>query len=71
MSTSLYVYYRVNDDSRAQRLADGWDGAMFLQDVKALLEEHVVLWCDLMRTRIRPRLGVNTPPPRPPEWVFQ
>lgn len=37
----------------------------------ALLEEHVVLWCDLMRTRIRPRLGVTTPPPRPPEWVFQ
>ena len=37
----------------------------------ALLEEHVVLWCDLMRTRIRARPGVNTPPPRPPEWVFQ
>ena len=36
-----------------------------------LLEEHVVLWCDLMRTRIRARPGVNTPPPRPPEWVFQ
>lgn len=37
----------------------------------AMLEEHVLLWCDLMRTRVRARPGVTTPPPRPPEWVFR
>ena len=37
----------------------------------ALIEEHVLLWSDLMSTRLRARPGVTTPPPRPPEWDFR
>lgn len=36
-----------------------------------LLERHLDLWCDLLSTRICARAGVNSPPPRPPEWALQ
>ena len=30
------------------RLADGWDGAMFLQDVKALLEDPTTMFMEMV-----------------------
>jgi pyruvate/2-oxoglutarate dehydrogenase complex dihydrolipoamide acyltransferase (E2) component len=30
------------------RLADGWDGAMFLQDVKALLEDPTTMFMEMI-----------------------
>jgi hypothetical protein len=38
---------------------------------EALLDQHVELWCDVVRTHIRARAGVTAPPPKPPEWVFK
>lgn len=33
-----------------------------------LYEHHLALWCELLSSRIRPRAGVTTPPPRPDFW---
>jgi hypothetical protein len=38
---------------------------------EALLDEHVELWCEVVRSHIRARPGVTGPPPKPPEWVFK
>lgn len=34
-----------------------------------LVEQQLNLWCDLASSRLRPRQGVVTPPPRPPSWT--
>lgn len=33
-----------------------------------LFEEHLEVWCEIMRTWVRPREGISSPPPRPPKW---
>jgi AcrR family transcriptional regulator len=39
-----------------------------LVDDPRFYEHFLDLWCALLATRIRPRLGVTTPPPRPDFW---
>jgi AcrR family transcriptional regulator len=36
-----------------------------------LFEEHLEIWCDLLRAHIRPRRGVSSPPPKPPQWELK
>lgn len=33
-----------------------------------IFEEHLEVLCEILRTHVRPRAGVSSPPPRPPKW---
>ena len=39
-----------------------------LVDDPRFYEHFLDVWCELMATRIRPRPGVTSPPPRPEFW---
>ena len=44
------------------RLVDGWDGAMFLQDVKALLEDPTLMFMEMVSSgAFEPRPRAATP----------